>query len=169
MGTLLALAVAGIIGSLLSSTITKPINEIMHKAKKITDGDFGYNLVVQSHDELGKLTQTFNYMSDRLKSMLGEVTSEKKKLEAILNYMTDGIIAYNSSGEAILINPATKKLLGNKVSQVLYFDKFMIDLSIDLTMERIVNENAVCAPLQRIEYTDRFFKIQFALFTNEIN
>lgn len=167
MGTLLALAVAGIIGSLLSSTITKPINEIMHKAKKITDGDFGYNLVVQSHDELGKLTQTFNYMSDRLKSMLGEVTSEKKKLEAILNYMTDGIIAYNSSGEAILINPATKKLLGNKVSQVLYFDKFMIDLSIDLTMERIVNENAVCAPLQRIEYTDRFFKIQFALFTNE--
>ena len=81
--------------------------------------------------------------------------------------MTDGIIAYNSSGEAILINPATKKLLGNKVSQVLYFDKFMIDLSIDLTMERIVNENAVCAPLQRIEYTDRFFKIQFALFTNE--
>lgn len=167
MGTLLALFIAGIIGSLLSRTITKPINEIMHKAQRITDGDFGYNLKVKSQDEIGKLTQTFNYMSSRLKSMLSEITSEKKKLEAILNYMTDGIIAYNRSGDAILINPATKKLMGNKVSQVLSFDKFMKDLSIDLTMEQIINENTVCEPLQKIEYIERFFKMQFAVFTNE--
>ncbi len=167
MGTLLALFIAGIIGSLLSRTITKPINEIMHKAQRITDGDFGYNLKVKSQDEIGKLTQTFNYMSSRLKSMLSEITSEKKKLEAILNYMTDGIIAYNRSGDAILINPATKKLMGNKVSQVLSFDKFMKDLSIDLTMEQIINENTVCEPLQKIEYIERYFKMQFAVFTNE--
>ena len=106
-----SLVAAVIIGSLLSRTITLPINDIMHKAENITDGDFGYALEVRSNDELGKLTQTFNFMSSRLKSMLGEITSQKKKLETILNYMTDGIIVYNRTGDIILINPASKKLL----------------------------------------------------------
>lgn len=168
-GTFLSLVAAIIIGSLLSRTITLPINDIMHKAENITDGDFGYALEVRSKDELGKLTQTFNFMSSRLKSMLGEITSQKKKLETILNYMTDGIIVYNRLGDIILINPASKKLLANKINDIVSFDKFMNILGIDLTMERINSENNICEPLQKVQYTDKFFKIQFAVFTDENN
>lgn len=168
-GTLLALLAAAVIASLLSRTITLPINDVMHKAQKITDGDFGYALEVKSNDELGKLTQTFNFMSSRLKSMLGEITSEKKKLETILNYMTDGIIAYNRSGDIILINPATKKLLEDKLSKVTSFDDFMGSLGIDLTIDHVINHNNICEPLQRLQYSDRYFKIQFAVFTDEEN
>lgn len=166
-GTLVALLAAVIIGSFLSRTITLPINDIMHKAEKITDGDFGYAIEVRSDDELGKLAKTFNYMSSRLKGMLTEISSEKKKLETILNYMNDGIIAYNRSGEVIHINPAVKKLLSSKVSDIVSFDEFMSILGIELTIDRITKNRSICEPFQKVQYKDRFFKVQLAVFTDE--
>lgn len=168
-GTLFSLIAAVLIGSVLSRTITLPINDIMHKAEKITDGDFGYAIEVRSEDEIGKLANTFNYMSSRLKGMLTEITSEKKKLETILYYMNDGIIAYNRHGEVIHINPAAKKLLYNKVSDIVSFDEFMNILGIELSIDRITKDRRICEPFQKVQYKDRFFKIQLAVFTDENN
>ena len=169
VSTIIALIAAVIIGSLLSRTITLPINDIMHKAKRITDGDFGYALEIKSDDELGMLTQTFNFMSSRLKSMLTEITSEKKKLETILNYMTDGLIAYNKAGEVILTNPAAEKLLRCKANEILTFDEFMKVLGIELCMEKITDENKIDEPLHKVQYKDKFIKLQLAVFTDENN
>lgn len=168
-GMLFALLAAVLIGSVLSRTITQPINDIMHKAEKITDGDFGYAIEVRSEDELGKLAKTFNFMSSRLKGMLTEISSEKKKLETILYYMNDGIIAYNRNGEVIHINPAARKLLYNKVSDVVSFDEFMSILGIELTIDQVTRERGTCEPFQKVQYKDRFFKVQLAVFTDENN
>jgi len=105
-GMAVAVVAAIAIGLLLSGTITKPIIDIMHKAENITSGDFEQVLEVNSDDEIGKLTSTFNYMTNQLKSMLHEISSEKNKFEMILNYMTDGIIAFNRDGLIIHINSA---------------------------------------------------------------
>ncbi len=169
LSTVISLFAAVIIGSVLSRTITLPINDIMHRAKKITDGDFGYALDVKSDDEVGKLTQTFNFMSSRLKGMLTEITSEKKKLETILNYMTDGIIAYNRAGEVILTNPAAEKLLKSKVSDIVSFDEFMNILGIKLNVDRITHDNSIIEPLHKVQYKDKFIKIHLAIFTDENN
>jgi len=166
-GTLVALLAAVLIGSFLSRTITLPINDIMHKAEKITDGEFGQAIEVRSDDELGRLAKTFNFMSSRLKSMLTEITSEKKKLETILNYMNDGIIAYNRNGEVIHINPAAKRLLYNKLSDIVSFDEFMSTLGIELSIEQVTNDRNNCEPSQKVQYRDRFFKVQLAVFTDE--
>lgn len=166
-GTLVALLAAVLIGSFLSRTITLPINDIMHKAEKITDGEFGQAIEVRSDDELGRLAKTFNFMSSRLKSMLTEITSEKKKLETILNYMNDGIIAYNRNGEVIHINPAAKRLLYNKLSDIVSFDEFMSTLGIELSIEQVTNDRNNCEPSQKVQFRDRFFKVQLAVFTDE--
>lgn len=168
-GTLFSLIAAVLIGSLLSRTITLPINDIMHKAEKITDGDFGYAIEARSDDEIGKLAKTFNFMSSRLKGMLTEITSEKKKLETILYYMNDGIIAYNRCGEVIHTNPATKKLLSNKVSDIVSFDEFMNILGIELNVDQLSKDKSICEPFQKVQYKDKFFKLQLAVFTDENN
>ena len=169
VSTVISLFAAVIIGSVLSRTITLPINDIMHRAKKITDGDFGYALDVKSDDEVGMLTRTFNFMSSRLKSMLTEITSEKKKLETILNYMTDGIIAYNRTGEVILTNPAAEKLLKSKAADIVSFDEFMSTLGIKLNMGSIISDNKIIEPLHKVQYKDKYIKIHLAIFTDENN
>ena len=47
---------------------------------------------------IGRLTQTFNYMANSMKTYIAEISSEKSKMETILNYMTDGVIAFNLKG-----------------------------------------------------------------------
>ncbi len=158
-----------LIGLLLSRTITHPIYEIMHRAEKITDGEFGYAVEVHSDDELGKLTKTFNFMSARLKSMLTEITSEKKKVETILHYMTDGIIAYNRAGEVIHTNPAAMEILGGKLTEILPFDEFMETLGIDLKILQIDQDRMIWQPLHKIQYLDKYIRIQLAAFTDENN
>lgn len=155
------------LGYFLSKTITKPINNIMLKAEKITDGEFGYVLEVKSDDELGKLAKTFNFMSSRLKGMLTEITSEKNKVETILNYMTDGIIAYNRSGEVIHTNPASKKILNKHVTEIVTFDEFMNILSINLNMDQIIEENNIPDSVHKVQYKDKFLRVYLAAFANE--
>ena len=158
-----------VIGLILSRTITKPIYDIMHKAEKITDGEFGYELEVKSEDELGKLTNTFNFMSSRLKKTLSEITSEKKKIETILNYMTDGIIAFDRDGQLIHKNPASQVILNGGQSRDMTFDEFMESLEIPLNIVQITGKSVVLEPQYKVSYQDKFLRVKLAPFTDENN
>lgn len=157
------------IGFVLSRTITRPIYDIMHKAENITTGEFGYALEVRSNDELGRLTQTFNFMSARLKEMLAEVTSEKKKVETILNCMTDGVIAFNRNGQMIHTNPAAMQILKNRPMADVSFDEFMKSLEIDLNIDQINKDQIISSPVHKVQYQDRFLRIHLATFTDDNN
>jgi len=101
-GLLISILAALGIGYILSKTITRPITNIMRKAEKISRGDFGQKLDIESNDEIGKLAKTFNYMSLKLKETLAEITSEKKKIETIMKNMTDGVVAFDNNGAVVL-------------------------------------------------------------------
>lgn len=167
-GMLIAVVVATAFGFLLSKTITKPIVDIMHKAENITSGDFEQVLEVNSDDEIGKLTSTFNYMTNQLKSMLHEISSEKNKFEMILNYMTDGIIAFNRDGLIIHINSAAHRFL--ELQQVdLSFMGIMSKLGFDRTMPEMLEQDFLNDADRNIQLRDRFYKVSFASFTDKEN
>ncbi len=81
-------------------------------AQRVAEGDFGHEIQVESHDEIGGLTNAFNAMSRQLQSTLQEVESERTKLSTLFLHMTDGVVAFNQSGEVIHSNPAAEEMLG---------------------------------------------------------
>lgn len=110
-GWLIVLGIAVVIGFLLTRTITSPIREVTSRAAAMAGGDFSQLIEVRSQDEIGELGRMFNFLTARLQETLKEISSEKNKIEAILNYMTDGIVALNREGRAIHLNPAAKQIL----------------------------------------------------------
>lgn len=108
--TVWALCFTVLLGSILSRTITGPIKEVTSKAQKLAKGDFDHYIPVRSDDEVGKLTEMFNYLTVKLKSTLQEMNNEKEKMETILNYMTDGVVAVDINGSILHANPAAFKL-----------------------------------------------------------
>jgi two-component system sensor histidine kinase VicK len=117
-GWLVVLGIAVVIGFLLARTITSPIREVTSRAAAMAGGDFSQLIEVRSQDEIGELGKMFNFLTIRLQDTLKEISTEKNKVEAILNYMTDGIVALNRDGKAIHLNPAARQLLkrsGNRV------------------------------------------------------
>ena len=108
--TIWALCFTVLLGSILARTITGPIKEVTSKAAKLATGDFEHIIPVRSDDEVGKLTEMFNYLTVRLKTTLNEMNNEKSKMETILTYMTDGVVAVSSEGTIIHANPAAFEL-----------------------------------------------------------
>ena len=109
--TLIALIVSLLVGFLISGSITTPINELNLKASLIAKGDFSQRVSNHSNDEIGMLGNTFNYLTKRLDNTLVEISSEKSKLDAIINNMADGLMALDEHGFIVLYNKALLKLL----------------------------------------------------------
>ncbi len=110
-GSGIALAIGLCLGLILTRTITSPILEVTRKAHKMAQGDFSQHIQVVSADEIGQLGRSFNYLSSRLSQNLNEISAEKSKVEAIINYMNDGVIALDPQGSVIHINPAARKII----------------------------------------------------------
>ncbi|NLW18038.1 MAG: cell wall metabolism sensor histidine kinase WalK, partial [Firmicutes bacterium] len=109
--TLLAVIVITILGLALARTITKPILEITSQAEKLAAGDFDISVQVRSRDEIGRLAEVFNYLTEELRKSLHAMANEKGKLEAILEYMSNGVIAFDFDGRLMHINPKAAELL----------------------------------------------------------
>lgn len=154
-----------VLGYFLSKTITSPINSVMHKAEKVAEGDFDEQLAVKSEDEIGNLTKTFNYMATELKHTLSEISSEKNKVVTILNYMADGVLAYDLKGVAIHANPAAKVLLGKDIEDK-PFREFAENMGLDVKLENILYLEE--SPVREWDtiICDLYVKVYFAVFTD---
>ena len=101
-----------------------------------------------------------------LKDKLSEVSTKKNQIETILLHMTDGIIAFNMSGEIILINPAAKKFLSISPEDNTFNDIFK-KFEIDINMEKIIYLESWTSTEKRFQVDDRYVKVFFAPFKNE--
>ena len=127
-----------ILGFFFGRTITKPIRDLTKSTEHIASGRFDIVSSIKSNDEIGTLSDTFNYMSSALQPTVNEMNSEKNKVETILQNMTDGILAFNLSGKLIHINPEAKRLIGRNFYDDLQFDTFFKEIGADISMGNII-------------------------------
>lgn len=135
------LVISVLLSFLLSRAMVTPIRALTRGAQRVAEGDFGHEIQVESHDEIGVLTNAFNAMSRQLQSTLQEVESERTKLSTLFLHMTDGVVAFNQNGEVIHSNPAAEEMLGQAIpvgGAVTYGDLFqdMVPLETVLTTDR---------------------------------
>lgn len=107
----LALMVTVLLGFVLARSITVPINTVTKTVEKMSRGDFSTPVIVKSDDEIGQLAEMFNLLREKLDYTLSEISNEKNKLETILEYMGDGLVATDLEGNIIHINPAAERML----------------------------------------------------------
>ncbi len=111
------LLIAILLSYFLAKTITNPIENLTQGARRIAGGDFSYKLRVQSDDEIGTLTTTFNDMAKVLKGTLEEIDKERNKLRTLFLYLTDGVAAFDQNGLLLHINRAAQELLGARCEE----------------------------------------------------
>ncbi len=76
----MALVVA-LIAYRLGRSIALPLQRLIAAADRIADGDLDVRLSVMRHDELGRLTQVFNQMADKLRSSHAEILATSQTLQ----------------------------------------------------------------------------------------
>lgn len=63
----------------LTSSITKPIKELMQVCQKVMEGDFTANAVVTRQDEIGRLGNTFNSMIRQINEFFDKERRDQKR------------------------------------------------------------------------------------------
>lgn len=161
---LMALGISFLFALLLSKTILAPIKSLTQKSKRIASGDFESEIEVNGSDEIGKLTETFNQMAHELKNTLNAIQGEKDKVETILRYMTDGIVAFDKTGNIIHINPIARKLMDISMDNLPTFDKLFAD--IDITITQISYLGHYESTERKMSINNSELSIYFAPFKN---
>ena len=108
----IGLLISLLLSFLLSKTMVGPIEKLTAGAEKVAAGDFESRLPVESTDEIGVLTGTFNEMASVLRQTLAAVENERTKLDTLFLHMTDGVVAFDHTGKLIHRNPAAVTMLG---------------------------------------------------------
>ena len=121
---LVGLLVSVMLSFLLAKTMIDPIEKLTEGAERIANGDFNETLAVESTDEIGILTTTFNDMASVLHETLDAVENERSKLDTLFLHMTDGVVAYDGSGALIHCNPAAAVLLDRNPEDCRYNEIF---------------------------------------------
>jgi two-component system, OmpR family, sensor histidine kinase VicK len=125
-GTLIAVAITSILGILLAKAITKPISEIRRQAQEMAKGNFSRKLKAYSEDEIGELTISFNNLSRNLQQARASTDGERRKLQSVLEHMSDGVIATDRRGKIILLNDPAETMLN--VSRETVLNKSILEV-----------------------------------------
>lgn len=110
----LALGIAGTIW--LTTVLVKPAEALTQRVREIGAGHLDLKIDVLSDDEIGSLSREFNKMTERLRQYeqmnIDKIISEKRKSEAIVDSISDGIIVTDADMNIIHINNVVAELFG---------------------------------------------------------
>jgi two-component system sensor histidine kinase YesM len=76
---LVYILISSIVWYFVSSKLTKPIARLSAATKMVRKGDFNIQVAVARDDELGDLTQNFNYMVLKIQDLIDEVINENTR------------------------------------------------------------------------------------------
>lgn len=95
------------------------LKEINQKVKDLITGDYSQVLDLQGSTEITNITNNLNDLSEVIRLTQENLEQESKRLNSILSYMTDGVLATNRRGQITMINDMAKKQLGVQKEDVL--------------------------------------------------
>jgi len=124
-----ALVISVLLSFLLSKTMVTPLQKLTDGAKRVAEGDFASKIEVESRDEIGVLTDTFNDMAGQLQDTLRQVENERNKLDTLFLHMTDGVVAFSREGAVIHANPAASRLLRREIGADTTYGQLFADVA----------------------------------------
>ena len=95
------------------------LKEINQKVKDLIAGDYSQVLDLQGSTEITNISNNLNDLSEVIRLTQENLEQESKRLNSILSYMTDGVLATNRRGQITMINDMAKKQLGVQKEDVL--------------------------------------------------
>jgi two-component system, NtrC family, nitrogen regulation sensor histidine kinase NtrY len=116
-----------LIGLNFANWLVTPIRRLMSAANVVSTGDLHVQVpVLRSEGDLAQLGETFNKMTQELRTQRDElvsasdlIDSRRRFIEAVLSSASAGIIGVDASGSVGILNRSAEKLIGHAESETL--------------------------------------------------
>lgn len=117
----------------VSDLSLRPVETLTIAAQQMSIGNFSNLAFPETPNELDELSQVLKIMARQLGAQIDALTSERAKLFAVLNQMTDGVMIVDAEGHVQLLNPAAERLfeieettgLGRSIVEVMRYHQLV--------------------------------------------
>ena len=104
----------------------KPMVSLTIAAQQMSMGNFTNLEFPENPQELTEVSEALQSMANNLGTQINALTSERAKLSAVLNQMTDGVIIVDSDGKVQLLNPAAERLF--EISEAVALNRSVVEV-----------------------------------------
>jgi len=108
ISALIALAAA----FLFARGISRPIGDLSLASSRVASGDFEARVFLKKEDSLKELADSFNYMTDQMKTGFDQLSRQKEELNSIISSLQEGLIVLDKDGKIVLNNRSFTNLVG---------------------------------------------------------
>ena len=120
---LLSICAALAVAFLLASWLTEPLLLLAEGTKAVAEGDYRPMREIETRDELGTLTQSFNTMVRQLGDARSSVEKNRTALvaantylESILSNLSAGVLVFDDSFHLVTTNDGAGRILGTSLA-----------------------------------------------------
>jgi len=107
------------LGLRAATNMVAPVSQLMSAAEQVRDGDLSSRVSVDGDDdEMARLGQTFNRMTEQIETQRNDLISANEMLDArrrftetVLGGVSAGVLGLNADGNITIANPSALKLL----------------------------------------------------------
>jgi two-component system, OmpR family, phosphate regulon sensor histidine kinase PhoR len=110
---MIAIVIGVLVGFLASSLIAIRVRRLARSAEQMAAGDFEAPLPPGGGDEIGDLTRSLDTMRQDLRKTFDMLATERDRLSAIFDGLTEAVIVVGEDGEVRFTNPAAGRLVRN--------------------------------------------------------
>ena len=103
-GFTLALVVA--LGLVIRLVVLRRLEKVEKAARRIAEGDLTKRVPAAGSDIMSWLGRDFNAMAESLTELIGQVRSERERLETVINSIDDGIVVLDGQRTVVAANQA---------------------------------------------------------------
>jgi len=108
---LIAIAIGVLMGFLASSLIAIRVRRLARAAEQMAAGNFDVSLRPGGGDEIGDLTRSLDSMREELRKSFTLLATERDRLSAIFDGLTEAVIVVGEDGSVRFTNPAAERLV----------------------------------------------------------
>lgn len=131
--------------------IANPVKVLSEGIKAISNKNYSQRIHLKKGDEFGELAEAFNAMAQKLddyeNSNLAKIIFEKKRIETIINNMSDPVIGFDEKNRILFVNTSAIKILG--IPEEDFIGKYAPDVAMKNDLLRnLITQSGSLTPLK---------------------
>lgn len=115
----LTLLLVGAIAVIIRLVVLRRLQRFETAARQIAAGDLERRVPAEGSDTLAWLAREFNTMADSVTGLVGEVRSQRERLETVINSIDDGIVVLDPERRIVAANDSFLRRTGHARQEML--------------------------------------------------
>lgn len=144
----------------LPSNISNPIRKLTESIQQIADKNYSERVHFENQGEFGELAQSFNTMAQKLEeyssTSLSKLMMEKKRIETLINNMSEPVIGLDESHVILFMNDTALKIssltkedvVGKPIFEIAKYNDLIKTLWKDLEDKDNLDPNSKLVPVK---------------------